>query len=190
MYTIECGNGTRQLMHEHYSNGLTYDSRIGMLIHTCSDRPHPHNQTRQYIERAPVEWLQGLTQQETDHLMAQAKQYKHTRRSEAAELAERLHAESVSRWKLELLEYKARSNYYWSDEHRNFHTMGRVVFHEWLKQHEPNTFHALWGTRKSLPGVARSNSRSYNDTISKKIVTQTRRKRSCKGRKTTRVTQR
>jgi hypothetical protein len=85
-------------MQEHYSNGLTYDSRVGMLTHTCTDRPHPHNQTRQYIERAPVEWLQGLTQQETDHLMDQAKQYKYIRRSEADELAERLHAESIGRW--------------------------------------------------------------------------------------------
>jgi hypothetical protein len=184
-------------MQEHYSNGLTYDSRVGMLTHTCTDRPHPHNQTRQYIERAPVEWLQGLTQQETDHLMDQAKQYKYIRRSEADELAERLHAESIGRWKLESLEHEARCNYYWSDEHRNFHETGRVVFHEWLEQHEPNTYHALWGTRCSLPGVARSGSRLYNASITrleryikKRIVTKTRRKRLCKGRKITRVTQR
>ena len=137
------------------SNGLSYDTHNGLLIKSRTDKPYPHNFHREYIERSHIQLLAGLTSDETDYLLAQARKYRSCRLSVYDVESERLRKKSVCDWRREKMMLEAQSRYYWSDEHANFFARGKIVFHEWLKIYEPHTYHALWGQRASLPGVKR-----------------------------------
>ena len=173
-----------QYMYKYLSNGSMYDKLHRVYIEFDQNKPQPHNRIQTPLFYLNVRKITDLTAEELTYLMCE------TRLSKPA-------CVKTQRWYIELdrkrrREYDIHSlqhDYWWEvcskiqykytkDEldkmpwpesrHKKHERVVGPTLWEWVEKCRPNSFHALWGKRKTLPGVARSLQKRYNKRITRK----------------------
>ena len=173
-----------QYMYRYLSNGSMYDKLNRVYIEFDRTKPQPHNRIQTPLFYLNVRKITDLTAEELTYLMCE------TRLSKPE-------CVKTQRWYIEAerkrrREYDIRSlqhDYYWEvcakiqykytkeqlekmpwqeARHKKHERVIGPTLWEWAEQCRPNKFHALWGRRKTLPGVARSLQKRYNRRITRK----------------------
>jgi len=133
------------------------------------DKPWPHNRQDSYIYMMKVKHMQGLTDDEMDFLIEE------TQRSHDVSLNLRGVAGAedykLRAWKKMFSDKDHKVSMYhqlsveYSLEPRAMRE--QLLFNDWLIKHRLNEYHALYGTRLTLPGMIKTKQRR-NNKISRK----------------------
>ena len=133
------------------------------------DKPWPHNRQDSYIYMMKVKHMQGLTDDEMDFLIEE------TQRSHDVSLNLRGVAGAedykLRAWKRMFSDKDHKVSMYhqlsveYSLEPRAMRE--QLLFNDWLIKHRLNEYHALYGTRLTLPGMIKTKQRR-NNKISRK----------------------
>lgn len=164
-----------------------YDPQRGLYICIDKDKPSPQNRQQTDLTRLRVQKLVDLQDHELDYLMSESRRLLRLP-LKSLEYEPWYRQNNHQRYR----EYFIRGlqhDYYW-EWHMTVHMkytreqLDNMPYHErqtkkherltppefwnWMETSRPLQYHALWGKRKSLPGVARSLETSYNRKITNK----------------------
>ena len=164
-----------------------YDPRRGLYISIDKDRPSPQNKQQLDLTRLRIQKLVDLQDHEMDHLINESRRLiRLPLKSLEYEPWYRKNNNQIHR---EYLIRELQHDYYWEwymttrmkytkkqlddmpyhDRQVKKHERLPIPeFWNWLETARPNQYHALWGKRETLPGVARSLKRAYNRKINNK----------------------
>ena len=182
------------------SNGDMYDTRRGLYMCVDKDKPSPQNKQQTDLTRLRVQKLVDLQDHELDYLVNESRRL--IRLPLKSLEYEPWYRQNNHQRHREYFIHQLQHDYYWevcskiqykytkeqldkmpwteSRHKKHEHVLGPTMW-EWVERHRPNQYHALWGKRKTLPGVARSLETCYNRKITNKQsiknVTSTKRTR-------------
>lgn len=199
-------------MYRHLSTGDMYDPRRGLYISIDKDKPSPQNRQQIELTRLRIQKLVDLQDDELDYLMSESRRL--LRLPLKSLEYEPWYIKNKSQIHREYFVRGLQHEYYWKwymTTHMKYtrEQLDAMPYHErqtkkherltppefwnWVETSLPLQYHALWGKRKTLPGVARSLERRYNRKITNKQriknVTSTKRSRPQKISRTRIVTQ-
>ena len=174
-------------MVELLSNGDMYDPSRGLYMRIDKNKPHPQNRQQTELTRLRVQKLEALEDHELDHLMNESRRL--VRQPVKSLEYEPWYKKHNSRIKREYFIRELQHDYFWEwhmtthmkytreqldnmphneRQQKKHERQSAPEFWNWLETDYPNQFHALWGKRKTLPGVARSLEKRYNRKINNK----------------------
>jgi hypothetical protein len=174
-------------MVELLSNGDMYDPRRGLYMHINKEKPHPQNRQQIDLTRLRVQKLADLEDAELDHLLNESRRLvrqpvksleyepwyvKHTSRIKREHVIRGLQHDYFWEWHMTTHMKYTREQLdnmpYNERQHKKHERQSVPEFWCWLETSRHNQYHALWGRRKTLPGVARSMKARYNRKINNK----------------------
>ena len=152
----------------HFSNGDMYDPDRFIYIQIDNSKPSPQNRI-QTLLHLNIRDICDLWFDELDYLMKETREYKASsvdqqpwyKASTNARLREyRIHQLQHDYW----WEVCTKTHYKYTKEqldkmpwaesrHKKHERVLGPTMWEWVERCRPNQFHALWGKRKTLPGV-------------------------------------
>ena len=161
-----------------------YDELNRLYIEFDQTKPQPHNRIRTPLFYLNVRRITNLTDDELTYLMSETRLIK-----PPCVKSQLWYIQASHRQRREDMIHELNCDYYeevcskihykytkeqldkmpWTEARHKKHErlIGPTIW-EWTERHRPNQFHALWGRRKTLPGVARSSQKCYNKRITRK----------------------
>ena len=148
-----------------------YDPKRFIYIQIDNTKPQPHNRVQTPLFHLNVRRITDLTSEEIMHLMSQCRIA-----PQPCVKSQLWYIEADRKRRREYEIHKLQHDYYWEvcakiqykytkeqldkmpwteSRHKKHERVLGPTLWEWVEQCRPNSFHALWGQRKTLPGVIR-----------------------------------
>jgi len=148
-----------------------YDPNRFIYIQIDNTKPQPHNRVQTPLFHLNVRRITDLTSEEIMHLMSQCRVA-----PQPCVKSQLWYIEADRKRRREYEIHKLQHDYWWEvcakiqykytkeqldkmpwteSRHKKHERVIGPTLWEWVEQCRPNSFHALWGRRKTLPGISR-----------------------------------